>query len=65
MKLKPPDNSWADYVERRRQFMFALNATNPTAKERLACWRKWFDANCPLSASEKLANLRRALMEDD
>ena len=65
MKLKPPDSSWADYVDRRRQFMLALNATNPTMKERLECWKKWMDANSPLSASEKLANLRRALFEDD
>jgi hypothetical protein len=65
MRLKPPDSSWADYVERRREFMLALNATNPTMKERLECWRKWMDTNSPLSPSEKLANLRRALFEDD
>ena len=65
MHLKPPDSSWADYVERRRQFMLALNATNPTMKERLECWRKWMTANSPLSATEKLANLKRALFEED
>jgi hypothetical protein len=65
MKFKPPDSSWADYVERRRQFMLALNATNPTMKERLEFWKKWMDANSPLSATERLVNLRRALFEDD
>ena len=65
MKLKPPDNSLADYVSRRRAFMLALNATNPTPRERLDCMCKWMEANSPYSPAEKLANLRRALMEDD
>lgn len=65
MKLRPPDSSLADYIERRRAFMLALNVTNPTMKERLECWRKWMDANSPYSATEKLANIRRALFEDD
>lgn len=63
MRLKPPDSSWADYVERRRQFMMALNATSPTPKERLECFKRWTDANSPLTASEKLQNLIRALKE--
>jgi hypothetical protein len=65
MKLKPPDSSLADYVARRRAFMVTLNATEPTARERLVCMKRWIDANSPYSPAEKLANLRRALMEDD
>lgn len=65
MKLKPLDSSLADYVERRRAFMVTLNATDPTPRERLECMRKWIDANSPYSPEEKLANLRRALFEDD
>jgi hypothetical protein len=65
VKLKPSDSSFADYVARRRTFMLALNATDPTPRERLGCMRKWLEANSPLSPSEKLANLRRALLEDD
>lgn len=65
MKLKPPDSSWADYVARRRAFMLALNATAPTPRERLDCWRKWLEANSPLSPAEKLANLKRAFLEND
>jgi hypothetical protein len=65
MKLKPPDSSLADYQARRRAFMLALNATSPTPCERLDCMRKWMEANSPYSDAEKLANLRRALFEDD
>lgn len=65
MRLKPPDSSWDDYVARRRTFMLELNATDPTPRERLECFKRWTDANSPLSASEKLANIRRALFEDD
>lgn len=65
MKLKPPDSSWDDYVARRRAFMLALNATDPTPRERLDCMRKWLEANSPLSPSEKLANLKRALFDED
>jgi hypothetical protein len=65
MNLKPPDGSLEDYVARRRAFMLALNATNPTPRERLDCMRKWLATNSPFSPEEKLANLTRALMEDD
>ena len=65
MRLKPPDSSFADYVARRQAFMLELNATNPTPRERLDCFRRWIDENCPLSARERLANLNRALFEDD
>ena len=65
MYLKPPDSSLADYVARRRAFMLTLNATSPTPRERLECMRKWMEANSPYSPAEKLANLNRALMEDD
>lgn len=65
MHLKPPDSSLADYVARRRAFMLALNATGPTPRERLVCMKRWIDANSPYSPEEKLANLKRALMEDD
>lgn len=65
MKLKPPDSSLDDYVARRRAFVLALNATEPTPRERLECFKRWTDANSPYSATEKLANLRRALFEDD
>lgn len=65
MKLKPPDSSLADYVARRRAFCQALNVTEPTPRERLECFKKWVDANSPYSAAEKLANLRRAIFEED
>jgi len=65
MKLKPPDSSLADYQARRRAFMLALNATGPTPRERLKCMKRWIDANSPYSATEKLANLKLALFEDD
>lgn len=64
MKLKPPDSSFADYKERRRAFMLALNATNPTPRERLDCMRKWLEANSPFSPEEKLANLVRAFKDE-
>lgn len=64
MKLKPPDSSIADYVDRRRAFMFSLNATNPTPKERLECARKWIEANSPYSPREKLANLMMAIKNE-
>jgi hypothetical protein len=65
MNLKPPDSSLADYVARRRDFMLTLNATGPTPRQRLDCMRKWMEANSPYGAAEKLANLKRALFEDD
>jgi hypothetical protein len=65
MKLNPPDSSLADYVERRRAFMHALNATNLTPRERLDCIKRWLETNSPYSAGEKLANLRRALEEEE
>lgn len=65
MNLKPPDSSLSDYVDRRRDFVAALNATEPTPRERLECLKRWIDANSPYTAMEKLANLRRALFEDD
>lgn len=65
MKLKPPDSSLADYVARRRAFCAALNATEPSPRERLECMKRWIDANTPYTATEKLANLKRALFEDD
>jgi hypothetical protein len=65
MKLKPPDSSLEDYVARRRAFMITLNASQPTPRERLDCMRTWLEANSPYGASEKLANLKRALFEDD
>jgi hypothetical protein len=64
MKLKPPDSSLDDYVTRRREFMLALNATNPTTRERLDCMRRWMEANSPYSPAEKLANLMKALRDD-
>jgi hypothetical protein len=65
MNLKPPDSSLDDYVARRRAFMVTLNATEPTPRERLQCMKRWIDANSPYSPEEKLANLMRALREDD
>lgn len=65
MRLKPPDSGAADYVARRRSFMVTLNAAGPTPRERLDCMRQWLEANSPYSPEEKLANLKRALMEDD
>jgi hypothetical protein len=65
VKLKPPDSSLDDYVARRRAFVATLNATEPTPRERLECLKQWIDANSPYTAAEKLANLRRALFEDD
>ncbi len=65
MKLKPPDSSLDDYVARRRAFMVTLNATEPTPRERLECMKRWIDANSPYSPAEKLANIMRALREDD
>jgi hypothetical protein len=53
-----------DYVSRRRSFMLALNATNPTPRERLDCMRKWMEANSPYSPEEKLANLMRAFKDE-
>jgi len=64
MKLKPPDSSLENYVARRRSFMLALNATNPTPRERLDCMRKWMEANSPYSPEEKLANLMRAFKDE-
>ena len=65
MKLKPPDSSLADYVARRRAFMLTLNASNPAPRERLDCMRQWMEANSPYTATEKMANLMRALFEKD
>lgn len=64
MNLRPPDSSFADYKERRRAFMLALNATNPTPRERLDCFRKWTEANSPFSPEEKLANLMGAFRDE-
>lgn len=65
MKLKPPDSSLNDYVARRRKFVLAINATGATPRERLDYLRKWVKANSPYNATEKLANLKRALFEND
>jgi len=65
VRLKPPDSNFADYELRRRTFMLALNATEPTPRERLECLHRWLGANSPLSSVEKLANLKRALFEED
>jgi hypothetical protein len=64
MNLKPPDSNLADYVARRCAFMLALNATNPTPRERLDCMRKWMEANSPYSPEEKLTNLVRAFKDE-
>jgi hypothetical protein len=64
MNLRPPDSSFSDYKDRRRAFMLALNATGPTARERLDFMRKWIDANSPFSPEEKLANLMRAFRDE-
>jgi len=62
MKLNPQDATFDDYVARRRAFV----ATLPTEpKERLRLFKEWTDANSPFSPSEKLANLMRALFEED
>jgi hypothetical protein len=65
MNLKPPDSSLDDYVTRRRTFMLALNASNPTPRERLDCMCRWMEANSPYTAAEKLENLVKALREDE
>jgi len=62
MKLHPQDASFDDYVARRRAFVATLPAE---PKERLRLFKEWTDANSPFSPSEKLANLKRALFEDD
>ncbi len=65
MKLKPPDSSLLDYIERRSAFMAGLSDPELTTRERLFRLKRWIDMNSPYDAGEKLANIRRALSEDD
>jgi hypothetical protein len=60
MKFVAPDTCLEDYTARRRAFV----ATLPhEPKERLRRLKEWTDANSPYSPSEKLANLRKALLD--
>jgi hypothetical protein len=62
MKFVHPDTCLEDYTARRRAFVATLPAE---PKERLRLFKEWTDANSPYSPSEKLANLMRALFEED
>lgn len=65
MKFVPPDTCLADYQARRSVFLTALCARTSSLRERSEEFKRWTDINSPYSPAEKLANLRRALLEDD
>lgn len=62
MRLKPPDSSEQDYLDRRREFMRRLVAdTRHDMFTRLNVMQEWIAKNSPYTAAEQLENLKRAL----